>query len=242
VYSTLRRVVLGIACFAGAASAALAGSFLVSPVRVEFAPAQPTTVLRVSNTGAEPVTVQAEVKTWSYAGEEDVFADSDDVLLNPPIFTIAAGATQFVRVGLRSRKPPTSEATYRLFLEELPPPPKPGEMGVRTLLRISLPIFVAPPGARAAPKLQWRVTRAGPDEVLLSATNTGTAHIQLQAISLRPQGVEAVASQNLAAYLLPGQTREWKIPGKAIGTAAQIELSARSDAGELNERLAPADR
>jgi fimbrial chaperone protein len=242
VYSTLRRVVLGAACFAGAASAALAGSFLVSPVRVEFAQAQPTTVLHVTNTGAEPVTVQAEVRAWSYAGEEDVFADSDDVLLNPPIFTIADGATQFVRVGLRTRKPPTSEASYRFFLEKLPPPPKPDEMGVRTLLRISLPVFVAAPGIKAAPKLQWRVTRAGPDEVLLSATNTGTAHIQLQAISLQPQGIAAVASQNLAAYLLPGQTREWKIPGKAVGTAAQIELSARSDAGEQSERLAPADR
>jgi fimbrial chaperone protein len=236
----LRSAILGLACIACAANTARAGSFQVSPMRIEFGASRPTTVLRVSNTGAEAVTVQAEVRAWSYAGERDVFGDTDDVLLNPPIFTIAPGATQFVRVGLRARTAATSEASYRLFLEELPRPSAPEGTVVRTLLRISLPVFVPSPGA--APKLQWRVARDGAAAVLLSATNTGNAHVHVSGISLRPQGGVAVASKNLAAYLLPGQTREWKIPGAAIATAAQIELSARSDAGDLSERLAPMAR
>lgn len=236
----LRYAVVVVACIASAASMARAGSFRVSPMRIELAASRPTTVLRVVNTAADAITVQAEVRAWSYAGERDVFGDTDDVLLNPPIFTIAPGVTQFVRVGLRARAPATSEASYRLFLEELPAPSTPVGTAVRTLLRISLPVFVASPGA--APKVQWRVERAGAAAVLLSATNTGNAHIHVNGISLRPEGGAAVASKNLAAYLLPGQTREWKIPGAGIASAAQIELSARSDAGDLSERLAPMAR
>lgn len=237
----LRRVAFGFGCAAGAANVALAGSFHVSPVRIDLAAARPTAVLRVTNSDAQPVTVQAGVSAWSYAGEQDVFGETDDILLNPPIFTIAPGATQFVRIGLRLRAPPASEASYRLFLEELPSPSMPDGTGVRTLLRISLPVFVAPAGSKAA-RIQWRIARAGPAEVLLSATNSGLVHVQLQSISLRPPGGDAIESKNLAAYLLPGQTREWRIPGAALATAAQVELSARSDAGSLSERLAPMDR
>ena len=237
----LRSVVFGLAGMAFASSAP-AGSFQVSPVRIELAAARPTTVLRVTNTGAEAVTVQAQVQSWAFSGEEDVFGDTDDVLLNPPIFTIAPGATQFVRVGLRARSPLASEASYRVFLEELPPPPKPGETGVRALLRLSLPAFVALPGAKAAPDIQWRVSRAGAAAVLLAATNAGKAHDQLQGISLRPPGGDEVASKKLASYRLPGQTREWKIPGASLATATELDLVARSDAGDLKVRLAPVAR
>jgi fimbrial chaperone protein len=240
--TALRNLIFGLACTVCAAGAVVAGTFQVSPMRIELAGAKPTTILRVTNPGAQPVTLQAEVKAWSYSGEQDAFADTDDVLLNPPIFTIAPGATQFVRVGLRARASPPVEASYRLFLEELPPASQPEEAGVRTLLRISLPVFIAASGKNAAAKVQWSIARAGASEVLLSATNTGNSHIQLQSISLRAPGSPAVASKDLAAYLLPGQTRTWKIPGAAIASATQIELSARSDAGDLSEKLVPTAR
>ena len=60
----LRSVVFGLAGMAFAGSVP-AGSFQVSPVRIELAAARSTTVLRVTNTGEEAVTVQAEVRSWS---------------------------------------------------------------------------------------------------------------------------------------------------------------------------------
>jgi fimbrial chaperone protein len=239
-FSVLRRILTGIACLAGATTVALAGSFDVSPVRIDIARSRPSAVVRVTNRGAEPVTIQAQTQAWSYAGEQDVLADTDDVLLNPPVFTLAPGATQFLRVGMRTRNAPPTEASYRIVLEELPAEARPDDVGVRTLLRISFPLFVAPAGAKALPQLTWRMTRDAAAGILLTATNEGNAHVKVSEISLRPDSGDAVASANLLAYLLPGQTREWRIPGPALAVAAQVELAAQSDAGEIHERLAPA--
>jgi fimbrial chaperone protein len=236
----LRRILTGLACLAGATSVALAGSFDVSPVRIDIARARPSVVVRVTNRGAEPVTVQAQTQAWSYEGEQDVLVDTDDILLNPPVFTLEPGATQFVRVGMRARKPLPMEASYRIVLEELPAEPKPDAIGVLTLLRMSFPLFVAPAGAKALAQLRWRMTRDDAAGVLLSATNEGNAHIRVSGISLRPEGGDAIASTNLSAYVLPGQTRAWKIPGPSLATAAQVELLVQSDAGEIHERLVPA--
>jgi P pilus assembly chaperone PapD len=97
---------------------------------------------------------------------------------------------------------------------------------------------VAPPGAGAKPELQWRVARDGAAGVTLSATNAGTAHIHLQGISLHPPGGEAVVAK-VSSYLLPGQSRQWRIAGTALANAPRFQLTARSDAGDLSEQLVP---
>ena len=55
------------------------------------------------------MTIQAHIVAWSAKGAEEVLTDNDDILLNPPIFTVAVGHTQFLRLGLRHPQPDTAE-------------------------------------------------------------------------------------------------------------------------------------
>ena len=75
---------------------------------------------------------------------------TDDIILNPPVFTVAPGKTRFMRLGLRTANHGTAELTYRLILQEVPKAEGPSDgAAVRTILRISIPIFAVPKRSRS---------------------------------------------------------------------------------------------
>ena len=68
-----------------------AGSYAVKPVRIELSSRQLRTTIQVENLGVEPVTVQAHVVAWTANGGEEVQTENDEILLNPPIFSVKIG-------------------------------------------------------------------------------------------------------------------------------------------------------
>lgn len=221
-----------IGCLWGAQSV-YAASFAFTPLRANLSQQTSTEVITVKNNGGTDVVVQLQLLKWAMDGDQDVYAGSDEVLATPPIFTLPAAASQVVRVGLTHPVDSGREQTYRLFFEEVPPPPEPGYQGLRMALRVGLPIFVAP-GIPANPELSWRASRSGQDEVKLHVTNTGNAHMQLIVLALRSTaGAQTLASIKAPGYVLAGQAREWVVrlhdglPGK------NIHLSAETDSGPL---------
>jgi fimbrial chaperone protein len=212
---------------------AAAGSFSVNPVRVTLTANRPVASLVVHNNGAEPTVVQLETVSWAQRGGQDVYEATREILATPPIFTLPPGGSQVVRVGMRRGADPQRELTYRLFLQEVPPAPLPDDKGLRVVLRVGLPVFV-PPIAPAAPALRWHA-RARDGALTFGVVNEGNAHIQVARSRLLVGGSSQVlATQDLAAYVLPGQSREWviKVPGlPAPGTS--LRVAAQTDAGDM---------
>ena len=121
----LKQAACGLFFFVMCAGVANAGTIGVSPVRVTLSDSQKIGSLSVRNEGTEPITMQMEVLSWSQREGKAVFAATRELLANPPIFTIPAGNSQLVRVGLRRAPDAQRELSYRVILEELPPPPDP---------------------------------------------------------------------------------------------------------------------
>src|SRR5215217_7610971 len=84
-----------------ATAAATAGTFTISPLRVDFAGPTTTAALTVRNADASAVVVQAQGMAWSQADGEDVLDPSRDLLISPAVFTLPPGGTQLLRVALR---------------------------------------------------------------------------------------------------------------------------------------------
>jgi P pilus assembly chaperone PapD len=106
------------------------------------------------------------------------------------------------------------------------------QQGVKLLLRVSLPVFVAGRAtATARPVWQWH---AGDR---LQVVNFGQRHVQLQKLSLSDGHG---ASLDLAPrYVLAGSDSIWQLPASWRGRPVHIE--AESDAGPLHASLdAPA--
>ncbi len=218
--------VLGAAC----AGPALAGSFGVSPVRLTLAAGRGAVALTVRNTGPEACVIQLDLQAWSQRDGVDVLEPTRELLANPPLFALAPGGVQIVRVGLRGRAPDAQrELAYRLLLKEVPQPATPSDKGLRMALNVSLPVFVLPI-APAAPDLHWSARRTdGPHRTALAAVNSGNAHVQLNGVRLAGG---APAAPAVTGYLLPGQRRAWAIDHDAP-VGATLHLVALTDAGEL---------
>src|SRR5881396_2704422 len=165
----ISQAACGLAFFMAATGMAQAGAFAVDPVRATLSAARPVVSFVVRNDGVEPTVVQLEVVGWSQQDGKDVYSPTREILATPPIFKVPTGGVQIVRLGLRREPDPQREMTYRLFLEEVPPPLKEGFKGLRVTLRVGLPIFVVP-AASTAPALRWSASRTREGQVSLAVS------------------------------------------------------------------------
>jgi fimbrial chaperone protein len=215
-----------------------AGSYTVKPVRIELSTRQLRITMQIQNLDDEPTTIQAHIVAWNAQGAEEAVSDSDDILLNPPIFTVAAGHTQFLRLGLRHAPPDLQEGTYRLILEEVPPPIKAEFNGLRTVLNVSIPIFVKP--RVPAPQLAWKLERTSEQELRLSVENRGNAHVQVRNFAVSAIGVSAPGfAEDTATYVLRNARKEWVIHNPQLAASDHLLLQGQTDSGDLREDLVP---
>lgn len=192
-----------------ALSPAYAGTFTISPLRVDFADATGTAVLTVRNGDAKPVVVQTQGLAWSQVGGQDALTPSRDLLVSPAVFTLPAGGSQLVRVALRRNVDPARELTYRLLLQEVPQEASPDFNGLQIVLRLSVPVFVEPL-APATPQIAWAAARGTDGKLSLSARNDGSAHARIHGFSVKTaDGATTMLDQPELAYVLPGSTRHW---------------------------------
>jgi fimbrial chaperone protein len=222
------------------AHGAVAGSFEVNPIRIDLSPATRSVALTVRNSGSDAVVVQISVMAWSQDGGKDVLTPTNEIIVSPPIATLAPEGEQIVRVGLRRAADAQRELSYRIFLEEVPPPPKPGFQGLVVALRVGLPIFVQPRQGQAKATLVWNAELRGDDSIRLKVENQGTGHIQFETMEFFRRGEkEAIAERSGVAYVLPGQAREWdlKLRHAGVKKGERLRMKVSTDAGIIDAEI-----
>lgn len=231
----VRRVALALS-LAAACGGARAGSLRVTPVGLDLPAAQSATTLTLGDDADAAMTVQIRVYRWTQVEGQDRLEPTQDVVVSPPIGALAAHAERVVRV-VRLGAPATGEASYRLVVDELPPPPGTGGRQVRLLMRHSIPLFFGS-GALDPKALAWRVT-AGADGLMLEGRNTGARRVRVNNLKvLDGAGRELSAHPGLLGYVLAGSTARWNLPGDVVGKAAR--LTADTEAGAIDVAIAPA--
>lgn len=239
VLATAGAVALALSAMVITSSAAAAPSSTVTvvPTRLTLSDKQKSANITVSNTGAASMVVQIETMQWSQAEGREILDLSTAMLANPSTFTLPAKGSQVVRVNLKRVPDKRKELTYRLVLREVPPPERADEPRVPP--KVSMPMFITPNGANAAPALQWRAMRVA-EGIRLVAYNTGNAHVQLGPIDVAHAGSgKPLATYSTDEYLLPNDSRTWNLNAKsapAVGTL--LRVSSQTDAGALQSDIA----
>ncbi len=213
-----------------------ASSFNVSPVRVELSKNHLHAALSVTNIGEESVTIQLTPKLWSLVNGTQIEQDTDDLVFSPPIFSIAAHQKQSIRVGLRQYLPSLNEQSYRLVLDEVPIPNQ-GKSGlaIRTLLKISIPIFIQSSAKEPHSTLTWKLNTSAKSTKLLISNDSNT-HIRIQ--SLAVEEIPNAFPQLKPFYLLPGEKHEIEISNFQIDKGSRtVHVQATTDFGKLDEEL-----
>ncbi len=201
-----------------------AGSLAVSPLKLTFVNASGITSLTVENNGREEALVQTETFAWHQSGGEHQLSPTDDVVAVPPVFRLAPGAQQRVRVGLTRAFTEPREQTFRLMITEVPTAVAAGTVAVA--VRHSLPIFVRPTSAVSSNLVATRSASGG-----VEIANNGSQHMRIHRWRLRDTAGTIVAEDAGPGYLLAGASQVLAVTGHRVTGPAVFE--ADSDARTL---------
>lgn len=242
-----RLIVPALALLLGMSPLARA-EFSVNPVRLELGAAARSGAIVVRNDGKVPLGFQMQAMEWTQdADGKDRYADSADLIFFPKIMTIAPGEEGVVRVGVRTPVV-QNEKTYRLFIEQLPPPKdesavqplaRPGA-SVTLLIRFGAPIFVAPVQPRDAAEVTAVALERG--RLSMRVRNTGNRHQIIQGIDLRAtdaQGAEIWTLTIADRYLLNGVAKPFSatIPAAQCARATALHIDVRTDKSGAKHKL-----
>lgn len=207
---------------------ASAGSFKINPVQINLPADRQAASLTIVNSDAAPASIRVVTHTWTQVNGVDVYGPTSNVIVSPPMFTVAAGKSQLVRVGLKNRN---DASAYRVIFEEIPRQ-VPGSGQIEVSLRLNLPLYVIPKGtAKAA--IGWRAWRDRDGEIVIEGRNGGNLHGQVLGLTLRDE----VLSQQMGV-VLPRSARIWKVGKRPqIPTGIPLMLRVRSPHGETQTQV-----
>lgn len=237
-------ILASVAAFGLSPAQAVAGTFSISPLRAELSSRTPTAALTLRNQESTAVVVQAEVLLWVQEDGVDRLTPSRDVLVSPAVFTVAPNASQLVRLALRRAPDTNTELSYRLILTEVPQQASPDFNGLNVALRLSLPVFVDPATAGpAGASLEWSAARDATGGIVLTARNSGNTHARVLGFAVTPlDGAAPSIPQDVAVYILPGQTRTWTLgindnEPKSSTDWHRLRMKGSSEAGEFEVEM-----
>ena len=184
---------------------AIAGNFQVQPTRLDLARRGATTELTISNHGQIAARFEAKVFVWNQDDQGVMQLEpTKEIVVYPTLFSIPPGAERAVRVAATSG-PTATERSYRIFVEELPPPrsastsSKPTAVAVRT--RMGVPIFVAPSHAEVRGSVEATVSGG---VVRVAIHNRGTVHAKMTALHV-------VAKDATGAVIFDQEQKGWYV-------------------------------
>ncbi len=220
-------------------SLAIAGNFEVSPVRVTLTQKAAITAITLRNQGENPVLIQVNTSKWD-AGE--VYTPTQDILVNPMIFTVKPGESQIVRIAATDLKNLDKEMSYRIFFTEVPKALKHVKSGIQVALKIGIPVFILP--QKSNPLLKWSANKTTSGGLQINLANLGNTHAQIIDLALASSSKksEPLAKKKVYEYILPGQSAKWSIPAKEIVTnghwgSGKAYLSASTDSGVIHDEI-----
>ena len=212
---------------------AIAGTFTVTPVRINLSPRDRATAVTITNDGDDELVMQADIYAWSQKpGGEDDLVLSEDLILSPPILKLAPRSRQVVRLA-KVRQPATDrQQFYRLIVREIPEAkPAAKDVQLQVALAFSLPVFITPPKTNRA--IECGATRAAGDALAVACENTGDTFIQLRDIVFANAAGQPVASRDSGIYILPGIKRtidikraDGRIPGGRMKLVVTLDDGA----------------
>ncbi len=217
----------------GLCGSASAASFNVQPIRVFLNGSRPTGALKIRNISNRLLSLQLNAVEWSQdsegkAGEKP----TEEVVFFPKLFTLQKGKTRLIRVGLVNPKAGSKEKTFRIYMRELPLDTESTGTVIKVLLRIGVPVFLAPRVEKASGTVEG--LRVEGRRIVFTVKNSGTVHLRLQrvVVSAFDDKGKKIHSEELAGwYLLSGVRRPFAfdLPADVCRRVKKVAVHIESD-------------
>ncbi len=210
----------------------------ISPVRVYIEPGELNSSFTIYNRSDEPVLFQLKAVKWHQKAGEDIYSDTHDIIINPPIMNIGPDSYQLFRVGLRNPLPANNEHFYRIFATQVATKKNTViKNQIQTLLEFNIPVFILPKEEQKDLIVELRKIK---DQLELRIANESNVHIQIAQIDIYPDKNKLetpLYSQDTFVYLLPKQEKTWDLPWNKPKDMDDLALKLRTDWGDILETL-----
>ncbi len=210
------------------------GQWRVAPARIYLDRDLKSSVITVVNDGDEKIDLQGKAMAWSQDEQgKDIYRESNDLVFFPRILMIGKGGQRIIRIGIKNPEA-AQEKTYRLFIEEIPPPRKnPLDSAQLTVaVRFGIPVFVKPLKEEVKGEIAHAELKKG--RISMTVRNTGNTHFRITDITMKGRdgtGAETFATKLNGWYLLADAAREYAAPvpqDKCVATS-HIEITVSTD-------------
>ncbi|MFT3693199.1 MAG: fimbria/pilus periplasmic chaperone [Kofleriaceae bacterium] len=211
------KALLALVWLAGTAFAE--GQFQVEPTRVDLSTQAPASAIVISNHGSVPLRLEAKAFRWTEdADGNQQLAQTSDVIVRPAIVEVPANGSRTLRIGTTAASA-GSEASYRVFVEELPNPKTLKKGQITVLTRIGVPVFLAPKQSKQA---LAPVVAIDGDHAVVTVKNSGTEHVKLMKVRVTAMHDGKIHWQHETPgwYVLAGADRRFPV-GLATDRCAQ---------------------
>jgi fimbrial chaperone protein len=225
-------ITLALGLFLGAGRVRASG-LNVSPVQVWLSPDSSKSLVTLRNEGPEDARYQVSTMLWDEDASTGMkLSPTEDVVIFPTVLQLKAGEVKSLRIGAVVPFGPV-EKTYRIFIEEMPPPQKPEtRASVRVLTRVGIPVFVAPVKTLENRKLSAALL--GKSAAAVDVENFGNVHLRVETVHIEgfaEGGAKLFEKQTAGWYVLAGGHKRYEldIPRDACARVRRLVLSVRTD-------------
>ncbi|KFA24441.1 molecular chaperone [Xanthomonas vasicola] len=212
-----------MACAAGSGAAG-AAEIAIAPTTAHIPADSDQATVWLYNQAAQPWRADAKLYRWRQDGEGELLEPATGITVSPAHFEIPSQGRQLLRVIRLGPSPTQAEESYRLVVTQ-------HAIGNETeLLRYSTPVFAQPSQASARqPALQATLAGHGSDRTL-RIYNPGVSHARLADLAyIDAGGTRRSIRNDLAGYVLPGQTRQWALPANLPAGSGRFVARINSD-------------
>ena len=230
-YSGGTAAVAALMVFAASANA---GALQVSPINIEVQGDVSTSVENLENKGTTVINAQVRVFKWQHKDGKETMVPTTDVVASPPALKIEPGAKATLRVVRLLKTPVVGEETYRLIIDDIPPPPSRAGDSVSFAVRHAIPVFFQAAGIKT--QLEWTAKMIGAD-LELRATNKGQLHARIAQLIVSQNSATVASVNGLAGYALPADFDTWKLKAKGVHSGSTIAIKASTNDGPVDTKI-----
>jgi fimbrial chaperone protein len=189
--------------------------------------------VKIVNNDTHDVSLQIRAYDWTQKDSQDSLEPTQSLIISPPVFTVAPGASQTIRIVSR-RPAEINEIAYRLLVDEIPTAA--AGPAINFKFRISMPIFIAP-NAAANLKMGWSISAGKTPKLIV--TNTGNRRGRLLNLALTlPNGKKITPPAGANPYTLAGITRQYVFDVESpLPAGSLVKMTANSDSGPIDTEL-----
>lgn len=214
----------------------LANGIKITPVRLDLSNQVPVATLKITNPSDAPLSVQTQLMRWTQSKGTDHYEVSQDILVMPPLFTVAPRQTQIMRLAFRQYAG-EEELAYRLYLKEIKPAQDLNPSALNMTLRIGIPIFVSP-GGKIKAQYTWKIKNVANKGVLVTLKNEGNKTLFVDSLSLLGEnGTLLSKGSRVFKYIFPKQDYQWTFIIKNTAFERGYKLKARVNGCEIISEL-----